>query len=567
MTLLFVISFALSWPTFAPAKTNSACVSECRDLADDTVPDTADYKRYEQVFDACYDKCLLSSEAPTESIRGPAPVDPGPGGGTNGIGATNGFAHTKGNNSGATDATSGGGESRDATGEGKTTDGVFGGGDGNGNGTANGNGTPTGNGATNGNQDGKGNVKATDNGNGNSTENENTSSLAVEPPCVEDFSSEIEACELQQTKTSDACDENSSALSNVSNLISQASIYMGQKSASSIIESCSKMATFSKGVSAGLMGYRLYCKNAINACIPVCQITLIPKCTTPTLQNNAIIANAKKSLSRGRSECTGFTRKMDEAAAASQNYAEITMNAKDCASLTAGAGEKPTELCLTNPEYPGCGGQEKMDCSNPKMADTKVCVCRANPNHSMCRSSEASNEQTMNAYMADRASKQRDNKNYDLNGQNKIQQAKRPQTGADNSIDGRQGGDVNLASRTSSSTAVPQKTSKGKKTSDRSVLGGFYGGSTSGKLEKNETVPLPTEEKKKRDMASDESENDEQKVLSDLEKFLPGGSMAPRRNITGTDVFYREDGITGPNSDIWGKVKNRYEAVKATLLP
>lgn len=50
----------------------------------------------------------------------------------------------------------------------------------------------------------------------------------------------------------------------------------------------------------------------------------------------------------------------------------------------------------------------------------------------------------------------------------------------------------------------------------------------------------------------------------DWRKFLPGGQYDPRRGIAGVTG---PDGITGPATDLFGKVHNRYGAVGHTLKP
>ncbi len=50
----------------------------------------------------------------------------------------------------------------------------------------------------------------------------------------------------------------------------------------------------------------------------------------------------------------------------------------------------------------------------------------------------------------------------------------------------------------------------------------------------------------------------------DLRKFLPGGQMDPSRGLAGAAG---PDGITGPNTDIWQKVQNRYFSISPSLLP
>ncbi|MBV2168846.1 MAG: hypothetical protein KUL82_09075, partial [Bdellovibrio sp.] len=50
----------------------------------------------------------------------------------------------------------------------------------------------------------------------------------------------------------------------------------------------------------------------------------------------------------------------------------------------------------------------------------------------------------------------------------------------------------------------------------------------------------------------------------DLKKFLPGGQFDPKRGVSG---LAGPDGITGPHSNIWQKIQNRYQVMMPTLLP
>ncbi|UOF00897.1 hypothetical protein [Bdellovibrio reynosensis] len=387
-------------------------------------------------------------------------------------------------------------------------------------------------------------------------------------PCEEDFSPVIEACESAVNDTSASCDENSSSLSKVSDLVSQAAVYIGQKSASSVNESCSKMATLSKGVSAGLMLYRQTCNSGIKNCVATCSVTrIVPMCGDQ--KSLAAQTAARKALNQNRNTCSGFTGKMNDAQAAAQNYSQITMNSQDCASLTAGAGTGPTELCMKNPDYPGCGSsaQEKMDCTHPSMANNKVCVCRGNPNHSMCRSSAASNSLDANSELANRQPKSSKN-NLDLSDMDQLKHRDHVGVPDDPAADGKQGSDPSLSSKLGAAAANKKLKSR-KNISDRSVLGGFYGGSAAAKP--NTAEPVVAIESAKKTIATDEPSEEmtekEKIALEELRKFLPGQVNAPARGLAGTTEKVGEDGITGPHSNIWEKVKNRYESVKSTLLP
>ena len=50
----------------------------------------------------------------------------------------------------------------------------------------------------------------------------------------------------------------------------------------------------------------------------------------------------------------------------------------------------------------------------------------------------------------------------------------------------------------------------------------------------------------------------------DLRQFLPGGRLDPNRGVAGSSG---PDGITGPHSNIWQKVQNRYKVVSPSLIP
>lgn len=51
---------------------------------------------------------------------------------------------------------------------------------------------------------------------------------------------------------------------------------------------------------------------------------------------------------------------------------------------------------------------------------------------------------------------------------------------------------------------------------------------------------------------------------TDLRQFLPGGKFDPQRGLAGAAG---PDGITGPHSNIWEKVQNRYKVLSPTLMP
>lgn len=57
------------------------------------------------------------------------------------------------------------------------------------------------------------------------------------------------------------------------------------------------------------------------------------------------------------------------------------------------------------------------------------------------------------------------------------------------------------------------------------------------------------------------------KETPDLRQFLPGGLKDPTRHRGIAGQFVGLDGMTGPHSDIWKKINNRYQYKRASLLP
>lgn len=55
--------------------------------------------------------------------------------------------------------------------------------------------------------------------------------------------------------------------------------------------------------------------------------------------------------------------------------------------------------------------------------------------------------------------------------------------------------------------------------------------------------------------------------IPDLRQFLPGGMHDPTKNRGIAGQFIGRDGMTGPHSDIWKNINNRYQYKRASLLP
>lgn len=381
--------------------------------------------------------------------------------------------------------------------------------------------------------------------------------------CKEDFDAEVSACEAATLKAASSCDENNSAMSNVVNMAAQVTLYAGQKGAMGIQESCSKMASVAKAANAALMSYRVLCNNSIIACTSACSRPLTPKCNNGA--NSAWVAgDARSAMTGNLSSCQGFSAKISQATLAAQSYSQMQMNSQSCALLTSGA-PATLEICTMYPDYPGCNTLPKMDCSNPEMTSNKVCICSKNPTDPICMGqSEKLVELPSNINPSSRVKVPKaDLPNITENS--RIAVEPKALDGVNSiAVDGKQGPSVILASPSLSPSMV--KRLKEKKEITNQVLGGFYqseSGSTEKRYEKLDlTNKLEGSQTTVKNTGASTQSN------PGLSRFLPG-QFNPRgyRGLAGNAEKVGVDGITGPHSNIWKKIQNRYKAVQDSLHP
>ncbi|KHD88725.1 MAG: hypothetical protein OM95_07985 [Bdellovibrio sp. ArHS] len=383
--------------------------------------------------------------------------------------------------------------------------------------------------------------------------------------CTENFDAEISVCESATLKAQSSCDESGSLNDKLSNLASTTAILGGQKSAMGIQESCTKMASYMKGANAALMAYRQLCNGGIAACVSACSASLTPRCKSGTA-SASVLGEAREAMTGNLGSCRAFSSKMAEANAALQNYALIQSNAQSCAMLTTGTGTTP-EICKNDPSFPGCSAQEKMDCSNPVMASNKVCICSKTPNDPVCRLGQVAHEDVKPLPSTDRRSPISQSGHIVDGDALSARQRMPANTGRSDysadMVDGMQGGGASLA--------LPnlrpglQKRLKDKKIPDSPVLGGFY---ESGRTPKEKHYEKLNLDQNGKSVEKIKAANSGLQDSPDLRKFLPK-AFSPKMPIglAGSADEAGIDGITGPHSNIWKKVQNRYEALKESLLP
>ncbi|UXR64933.1 hypothetical protein EZJ49_01540 [Bdellovibrio bacteriovorus] len=392
------------------------------------------------------------------------------------------------------------------------------------------------------------------------------------PDCSAQYADLAQQCSDAVAETSHTCDEKSdSGMNNVADTASQLSLMFGQQTASSIQAACSRMAGLSAAANAAVAAYRLNCSSSINSCRSACSalvdyVTNNPTCTVQGFSgaagdNSMISENARAQAER----CDRFESKVEEANQAIANYAGTMQNAAQCAEQTSGDPAAIPEICKTNPNLPGCANTGPVDCTKPEMASNKVCICSKNPTDPACLSQKGMNGST---YSSINSASRLNSVGGDVPGGDlpdlpAISPGKPGSGGAGEAVDGRQGGSAGLSSSGGGAGGADAGSDRGQGEGgnlDSNVNAGFYGagggsggyggaGSGGGYAGKAGAAGVAGS----------------RKSGPDLRQFLPGGKFDPKtRGIAGVSG---PDGITGPHSNIWKKIQNRYQVLSPTLMP
>ncbi len=388
--------------------------------------------------------------------------------------------------------------------------------------------------------------------------------------CTDEYQNLIRACQEEINSTSHTCDEkNDSGMAQVANTASQLSLMFGSQTAASIQAACSKMAGLTSAANAAVAAYRMTCSSAINSCKSSCsaarEYAASNASCIDTLAGPGSAAQMVESADSSLERCAAFDNKVQEANQAIANFAGTMQNAAQCASLTAGDSTLP-EICKTNPTLPGCTNTGPVDCSNPAMAGNKVCICSKNPTDPSCLSQSSAGTNVVGG-TTDSASRLATSGGGsdilgDLPDLPPIAHGKVGGGGAGEAIDGKQGGGAGISSLGGGGGGVGGGGGGAAAPEDGvQVTAGFYGaggGSMGGSGGSYGGGAAGA-----RGIAGNGS-SAKAPGQPDLTKFLPGGQFDPKRGVSG---MAGSDGITGPHSNIWQKIQNRYRVMAPTLLP
>ncbi len=332
---------------------------------------------------------------------------------------------------------------------------------------------------------------------------------------------------------------------------------------------CMKMGNLSQTANIATGSYKAYCAAAFVQCQSACDTDISN--ITAALGTNPELKIALEDAKKVQRQCASLSKNIAGALADMTKFAATSKNMTDCLVKTNPALSQITDKCANNIFDPSCASQlNSSDCLNPANAASPACVC-SNPqsaNNAMCGSLKTNNFPGMGASNPSSGSPAAlsnfggpggglgDGLNFP-DGSGKSPDGANPSGGPGGGGGGSKGGMIS-----SGGTGGKPAGAGGPAASrfNSSIIGGYgySGGSAGGGSRPLGALGDPRGNNPGRAAAA----GGIPKV--DLSQFLPGGKFDPARALAGISG---PDGITGPNSNIWEKVRIRYFSVKPSLLP
>lgn len=399
--------------------------------------------------------------------------------------------------------------------------------------------------------------------------------------CYGQIKPNFATCSKSHEDAQNSCDsEKDSGLNNAMNLAQQ----MSAMASSSVAGACSKAGGLLASANAGLAAYRLRCNSSRNACINECNKVYLgmQECVRKTAksfyngdvntESSDVILRAQ-DITKGSAQvyanprefiknCTAMEGKVREAEGAIGNFVNTMMTAKQCEEMTAAA---IPDFCKSNPGAPGCKATSN-DCSDPANASSQICICQSNPMDPSCGGGKQSSlklggnpQSGLNGFNGGSGGGfdgnfSADGASLDVGENSPASTEGEKGGGAGASFGGGGGGGAGgLAGEGEyASEEDPTMVNSGFYGAGGAGGGGAYGdaggGMGGGAYSGNEDIYDGT-----------------RGGVPDLRQFLPNGS--PNPNYAGSMAgMGGPDGITGPHTNIWLKINNRYKEKEDTLL-
>lgn len=391
----------------------------------------------------------------------------------------------------------------------------------------------------------------------------------------------IEACRYSTQDAIKMCNtEEDSGLRQATQMGSQLAAQMGMQAGANagagVQGSCGgmgKVLTFANGA---LLAYNATCTTKYMNCSKVCKMSTEEfnvwaqqEATRTGGVNQVTIEEGRRKLREYRAQCNNLSNALQSA---TQNLMGLMGSMAQANACKNQAQNPMEEWCRANPTSPLCGngdGGPVADCSNPQFAaSNQVCICQANPFDPRCggglgtgsgsgsslgRNGEgagggADTDGSLGLFEGGAGGGAGANVPPVQGNNNAVDPSGRGSSGGVSGRAGDTGGGQAGAKAGAGGGGFNTKIIGGYGGGGRGGGGGFFGGgSGSGGSGGGGGFG-----------------GSAAKSNVDLKQFLPGGAKDPRRGVAG---IVGPDGMTGPNSDLWKKVKEQYYKKKPTFLP
>lgn len=329
-------------------------------------------------------------------------------------------------------------------------------------------------------------------------------------------------------------------------------------------DACGQIQQQSTNLNAALSDFQRGCDAAVNNCVSSCDQAIQSAVATtagPPAAGQSREQSFNSQATGFKELCSGMRVKVSMVQQQTRSSLQTTLEAAGCAAATAASatGDTPTQEpanldCAKTPEHPHCRKQAS-DCSNPQIAASDpVCICSKNP--AACGSPQ-------NASIAMASLPSNGNPLANPNGEQGLPGEKNQDprySGVYMNPDGSgPSGGISDSGSGFNPDGTPRRPSDAEAqavaANSADVLAGQRGRGMAGRL----AQPRPGPGSNGYDGQANGTKMRPSDHL-DMNAFRPG----MHRRMAG--MGYR-DGITGPHTDIWKKVKDRYHAVQESLQP
>lgn len=384
------------------------------------------------------------------------------------------------------------------------------------------------------------------NNNGNQNQNDNPALAEGVNRCAQAKANALNSCD-QDADT--GMQGSQSALSNFA--VSAGS--MGMAAA------CSNLASLLAGANGAVVYFTQNCSSDRTTCLKTCDQARVGGLGTAQ----------RASVESDYEACRGLDAKINQAKQAMQNMVGTIQGAAACSQATDTA---VYAYCQSNPTAVGCAATA-TDCSNPQIAASNpICICKTNPTAAQCTGAQAKADFGGSADMSSNSSGISNAPSSGLNSDSLFSSldyagnGMTPSQGAAEDVGGKKGGSANLGDGGGSGAAGGEDGKGGGSAANAlAVNSGFRGGGGGGGGWGGGYGS---------DSGDGHAYNPNNSQVTgangpNLRDFLPNGKFDPKSGNRGLAGVSGPDGITGPHSDIWKKIQNRYQVQiqNAKVLP